>query len=258
MRGLLVVSLIAAASGALWGCASTPEEDPVNIKLNDLDARTAKIERVVSNQSLLELAQRLDSLQNDVRVLRGRIDELENMNESLRKQQRDLYSDLERRIAQAAPSGGAASGGGSGAAPGAEQSAYSQAFDALKSGKYPAAIVGFHEFLTSYPKSDLADNSQYWLGEAYYASHDFQSAADAFRTVTQRWPDSRKAPDALLKLGFSQYELKQYADARVSLTEVTKRFPDSDAAKRAAERLQHLPSGGNTGANAAAPTGEQR
>jgi TolA-binding protein len=84
MRGLLVVSMIAVAS-ALGGCASTPEEDPVNIKLNDLDARTAKIERVVSNQSLLELAQRLEALQGDLRVLRGRIDELENQNESLRK-----------------------------------------------------------------------------------------------------------------------------------------------------------------------------
>ncbi len=39
------------------GCASTPpEEDPVQIKLNDLDTRLARIERVVANQSLLDLA----------------------------------------------------------------------------------------------------------------------------------------------------------------------------------------------------------
>ncbi|MEA2949298.1 MAG: hypothetical protein QOI40_4628, partial [Alphaproteobacteria bacterium] len=33
------------------GCATTPpEEDPVHIKLNDIDTRLARIERVVSNQ----------------------------------------------------------------------------------------------------------------------------------------------------------------------------------------------------------------
>jgi len=253
MRGLLVVSLLAAAWGTLSGCASTPpEEDPVNIKLNDLETRTTRIERVVSNQSLLELAQRIDSLQTEVRVLRGRIDELENANESLRKQQRDLYADLERRMSQPAAGGTAAPG--TAAAPGGDQAAYTAAFEALKAGKYPAAIVGFQEFLTSYPKSELADNSQYWLGEAYYASHDFPSAAAAFRALMDHWPDSRKAPDALLKLGFAQYELKQYAEARTSLTQVTQRFPDSDAAKRAAERLQHLPpSGSATAPGSTAP-----
>jgi len=248
MHRSALLTPVALALSVLSGCASTPpDQDPVQIKLNDLDQRTARIERVVSNQSLLELAQRVDSLQGEVRVLRGRIEELENTNESLRKQQRDLYADLERRIAQAPAAGGGAGAAAGGGGAGSEQAAYAQALDALKSGKYPAAIVGFHEFLTSYPKGELADNAQYWLGEAYYASRDFQSAAAAFRAVVDQWPDSRKAPDALLKLGFSQYELKHYADARASLTDVTRRFPDSDAAKRAAERLQHLPPAGAEG-----------
>src|SRR5713226_6307607 len=56
MTKLLPVAV--AVSAVLAGCASTPpEEDPVQIKLNDLDARVARIERVVSNQSLVQLAQ---------------------------------------------------------------------------------------------------------------------------------------------------------------------------------------------------------
>jgi tol-pal system protein YbgF len=265
MHRLIALLSLGVGVTVMTGCASTPpDEDPVQIKLNNLDARTTRIERVVSNQSLLELAQRVDSLQNEVRTLRGQIDELQNANEALRKQQRDLYADLEKRIAQAAPPAPTAppAAAASGSAAG-EQAAYVQALDALRSGKYPAAIAAFRQFGSSYPQSNLADNAQYWLGEAYYVSRDYQSAASAFRTVIDQWPSSRKAPDALLKLGFSQYELKHYTEARATLTDVTHRFPDSDAARLATERLRHLSdsesgsatasSSANTGGPQAAP-----
>jgi tol-pal system protein YbgF len=255
--GLVALGVLSA----LAGCATTsPEEDPVQIKLNELDARVARIERVVSNQSLVELAQNLDKVQADVRDLRGRQEELENSTEAMRKQQRDLYNDLDKRLG-GLQGGPGASGAGPGAPPGAvgtpgsavpggptpaggssvEQAVYTQAFDALKAGSYSVAVTGFKDFLSSYPTSPLAENAQYWLGEAYYVTRDYDSASGAFRTVLQKWPESRKAPDALLKLGFTQYELKRYADSRATLQEVTRKYPDSDAARLAAERLQRMP-----------------
>ena len=227
MRLILLAVLGALAAG----CASTPPEaDPVQLKLNDLDARITRIERIVANQ--VELAQRLDEVQSTVRQLRGRLEELEHGNEALAKQQRDLYADLDKRLAAAsgAAPAGAAAGGPVGeaaavgasttpgsAAPGAaagstassvEQAVYTQAFDALKAGSYSVAITGFKDFLGTYPASPLAENAQYWLGEAYYVNHDYEAAAGAFRAVLKKWPDSRKAPDALLKLGYTQYAQK--------------------------------------------------
>src|SRR5262245_14591144 len=234
-------TLVAALLGSsvLVGCATTPEEDPVQIKLNDLDGRVGRIERVVANQSLLDMAQKLDAAQADVRQLRGRIEELENTNEALRKQQRDLYADLDKRLsagAAAPPAYGSAGVPGAPPAGGSaagEQAAYTQAFDALKSSNYPTAITGFRTFLTTYPTSTIADNAQYWLGEAYYVTRDYEQAATAFRAVGDKWPGSRKSADALLKLGYSQYELKRLGEARATLSEVTRRFPDSDAARLA-------------------------
>jgi tol-pal system protein YbgF len=239
--------ILAAPFFLLVGCATSPEDDPVlQGKLTDLDGRVGRIERVISNQSLLDMAQRIDSLQEQVREQRGRIDELENMNDALRKQQQALYSDLDKRISQAGAAGSAGAAGtgapqGSGA--GAEQGAYVQGLDQLKSGKYPEAIASLQQFLTTYPKSDLADNAQYWLGEAYYVTRDFPKAAMAFHAVLDQWPNSRKAPDALLKLGYTQFEMKQYADARATLTDVTKRFPDSNDAHLAADRLKQMQGG---------------
>jgi tol-pal system protein YbgF len=238
-------ALAAAPLILLAGCATTPEDDPaLQSRLSDLDGRMSRVERVISNQSLLEMAQRIDSLQEQVREQRGRIDELENMNDALRKQQRALYSDLDRRIAQLGAGGAAGSGAPPGPTAGAEQSAYLQALDQLKSGKYPEAISSLQQFLAAYPKSDLADSAEYWLGEAYYVTRDFPKAATAFHAVLEQWPSSRKAPDALLKLGYTQFEMKQYSDARATLTDVTKRFPDSNAARLAADRLQQMSGSG--------------
>lgn len=239
------------------GCATDPEKDPVQQKLNELDDRLAHMS---ANQ--VQLSQRLDELQTSQRDLRGRLDELEHSNQALSKQQRDLYSDLDKRLATSgasgtagAPAAGGSAGGGSeggdntagGGAAGTnapsstEQAVYNQAFDALKAGSYSIAITGFKDFLSNYPQSPLADNAQYWLGEAYYVNRDYDGASGAFRTVLKKWPDSRKAPDAMLKLGYAQLEQKQLAAGRATLDQVTKKYPGTDAAKLAADRLKKVP-----------------
>jgi len=253
MRLTLLLPVVLAA-----GCASTPpDKDPVQMRLNDLEARVARMERIVAND--VQVSQNVDEMQGSLRELRGQIEELEHNNQAITKQQRDLYGDLDRRLSSFTGSGasavlagaaaGAAAGGAAGtpAAAGSnapsptEQAVYGQAFDALKAGSYSIAITGFKDFLKTYPNSSLGDNAQYWLGEAYYVSHEYDSAAGAFRTVLKKWPDSRKAPDAMLKLGYTQFEQKQYPAARATLDEVTKKYPGTESARLAAERLRRIP-----------------
>jgi tol-pal system protein YbgF len=247
--------LILAAAGAavVSGCATTPEEDPVlQGKLSDLDARLTRLER--ANQTQVEMAQHQEAAQAELRELRGLIEQMQHDNAALRKQQHDLYTDLDARVKALSPGGaaGGAAGGTSGGAPAAdapggnapsstEQAVYSQSFDALKAGSYSIAITGFKDFLKNYPQSPLAENAQYWLGEAYYVNHDYESAGEAFRTVLKKWPDARKASDALLKLGYTQVEQRQYAAARSTLTAVTQKYPGTDSAKLAADKLRHIP-----------------
>src|SRR3982074_592540 len=113
MIRVLPTSVAVAVAAVLAGCASTPaEDDPVQTKLSDLDARVARIERVVANQSLVQLAQNLDAVQGETRRLRGRIEELENSNETLKKQ---LASAAGRGGAYNGPGNGGYSGSGTGA-----------------------------------------------------------------------------------------------------------------------------------------------
>ena len=77
-RALLALHA-ACLAWLLSGCASTPpDEDPVQIKLKDLDTRLARIERVMANQSLLDVANQLESLRSDVRAMHNDVDQLSN------------------------------------------------------------------------------------------------------------------------------------------------------------------------------------
>jgi tol-pal system protein YbgF len=255
----LPLSAVVLCSLGIVGCAVSPEEDPVQIRLKDLDSRVQRIERVLTNQSLLELAQRIDTLQADLRTIRGEVEVLQNQGEGGKNQSRALYGDLEKRLAAletlggvggsaGAPAMGAGAGAGSapqsGASPaagGGEQAVYDAAFNALKGSDYPKAISGFKSFVSAYPSSPLASNAQYWLGEAYYVTREYPSAIAAFQKVTTEWPESRKVPDALVKIGFTQTALGKNGEARVTLEDVVRRYPGSEAAQLASERLKRLP-----------------
>jgi tol-pal system protein YbgF len=242
MRPIVLAALVTVLAA---GCASVPpDQDPVQIRLNDLDGRISKVERVMSNQSLLQMEQQVDTLQAEVRDLRGQIDDLQNAKRELQKQQHDLYADLDKRVGaleHGGGGGGSASGGDGGqGASSTEQSVYSQAFDALKAGSYSVAIAGFQDFLNQYPSSTLAPNAQYWLGEAHYVNRDLSSAETAFQAVLDKWPTSGKAPDAMLDLGNAQLAQGKTAKGRATLHRVVSEYAGTDAANRAQTRLKQV------------------
>lgn len=244
MRPIVLLALVTVLAA---GCASVPpDQDPVQIRLNDLDARVSKVERVMSNQSLLQMAQQVDTLQAEMRDLRGQVEDLQNTNRELRKQQHDFYGDLNKRVG-ALEHGSSGGGSGSGADSGqgassTEQSIYGQAFDALKAGNYTVAISGFQDFLNQYPSSPLAPNAQYWLGEAHYVNRDLASAETAFQGVLDKWPSSSKAPDAMYDLGNTQLAEGKMTKGRATLHQVVSQYSGTDAANRAQARLKQLSS----------------
>jgi tol-pal system protein YbgF len=240
--------VFAALALGTTACATPPERDPTVQRLTEIDGRLLRIERVMSNQSLLDISQRNDALQNELRGVRGQLEELQHALEASRNQQRELYGDLDKRL-QALEAGGgtpAAATPGipsrptSSTADGNDRAAYQIAFDQLKDGKYAEAANGFGKFLSAYPQSALADNAQYWLGEAHYVLKDYPQALRDFQTVLQKYPDSRKTPDALLKIGYCQYELKNFRESRDALNKLVQQYPETGSARLAQQRIAKL------------------
>jgi len=202
-----------------------------------------------SREVLADLLQQLESLQTELRSLRGQVEVQNNEIERLKARQRDLLADIDRRVSELerrpAAAGAevtpAAESTTSGAATSAqEQQDYEAAFNLMKQGHYDRAAKGFRDFIARHPQSALRDNAQYWLGEAYYVVRDFRKALTEFTRLMNDYPKSLKGPDALLKIGYSHYEMGDWGKARDALNQVVARYPGQPAAKSAEQRLAKM------------------
>ncbi|MDH3620858.1 MAG: tol-pal system protein YbgF [Gammaproteobacteria bacterium] len=226
-------------------------DDPVLVKLDDLERRMQAIERVMQNQSLVNLTQQVGTLERRNDEVQGRIETLEHGTETTADRQRQLYADLDARIQElesalsARSSVGVMEGGtlSPGQLPvpgGSDRDNYQAAFELLKEQRYEPAAMAFQQFLVTYPDSELADNAQYWLAESHYVTQKFDEALTEFEVVINDYPRSRKVPDALLKVGYCNYELKRWNVAREALRRVQADYPETTAARLAGQRLTRM------------------
>ncbi len=239
-----------------------------------------------ADQSVMaDLVIQIQELQDEVRSLRGQLEEQSRELGNLKRRQRDQYLDLDQRLSdmrnsQPVTTGGqpqvedsfvqgdtesaptedvpevrAPLTGGStvtaitqplaqsqtpASTAAEEKAAYDRAFQSLKDLRYADAAEKFQSFLDRYPNSEYSDNAQYWLGESYYVTRNYDIALKAFQELMDRYPDSPKVPDALLKMGYTHYELKQWDSARAALTQVQDSYPNTTLARLAESRLRGM------------------
>ncbi len=236
------------------------------------EERLSRIERRLDNDAMVEVMRRLDYLQQEMQRLVGNTELVNHEIEGIKKRQRELYLDIDRRLTQMdqkiasgtgatqtptspainAPSNAMPPSTGSAsptvAAPGVSpaadnainRDAYERAFNLLKEGRYELSIAAFKAFIETYPTASYADNAQYWLGEANYAKQNYKIALAEFNKVLDNYPQSTKIPDAMLKIGYCYAELGNSKQAEVVLNNILTRYPDSTAARLATKRLSLL------------------
>jgi len=235
-----------------------------------------------NRQAMFDLVIQVQQLQDEVRMLRGMLEDQDLELENLGNRQRDQYLDLDQRITELRSSSpgsvttaGTFSTGGHGspairedvpdvrpelntpssvtaistpdtqarqitASPEDEKAVYDRAFQSLKDLEYANAAEQFLTFLERYPNSDYSDNAQYWLGESYYVTRNYDIALEAFQDLNSKYPDSPKIADALLKIGYTHYELKQWDQARAALIQVQEQYPGTTLARLAGSRLRSM------------------
>jgi len=217
-----------------------------------LESVTARLEEqaAANRKSFADQKSLSDTMNADLRVLREKIDESNVRLGSLSEEIETV------RLAQSAapqaavpaaltdPSPTAQPAAPPAPRPGGFGASPSQAFETARSdyymGNWSLAIQGFGSFLKTFPKSDLADDAQYYIGETYYMSGRFQDALTAYDAVIERYPGSNTLPDTYYKRGMAQKALGQAAQARESLSFVIKTYPSSDAAFLAKQALDQL------------------
>lgn len=130
-----------------------------------------------------------------------------------------------------------------GSAEGRQQ--YDQAYSQLLQQNYPAAEVGFSEFLQRFPNDELTPNAQFWLGETHFVRGQWDSAAASFLKVGQSHPRSDKAPDSLAKFAMSMERKGNKPAACRALQELNARYPNPPAHVRSWETAERRRAGCN-------------
>ncbi|MFH1489048.1 MAG: tol-pal system protein YbgF [Pseudomonadota bacterium] len=121
-----------------------------------------------------------------------------------------------------------------------EASLYDGALASFRSGKFEDGMEGFEEFLKKYPKSDRADNAQFWIGECYMSLKHYEQAILAYQKVIKNYPKGNKAPNAMLRQAMAFLEIKDQTSTKLLLRKIIKNYPKSNEAKIAEKKLKTL------------------
>ena len=114
---------------------------------------------------------------------------------------------------------------------------YKQGLDLVRSGKIDEAIPCLVKYIELYPRTELADNALYWLGECYYKKRDFNQAVNEFKKVLTDYPSGNKVPSALLKMGYAYFELRQTTQALESLQKIINQYPNDPTFSLAQKKI---------------------
>jgi tol-pal system protein YbgF len=273
----------------LGGCASQGEINSLDTRMSELELRNAEARknsetiksglknRIEEEQTLRQqtasLRAKIDALGEELRILTGRIEELEfslgrqaqkgtdsmgeggdieklaastrgNQERILRIEQ---YLNLESSTVMAAGEKSAEEKSVSKIKPASEvpqelgeDEIYRLAKQAFDQGDSDDARKKFQELIEKYPKSERADNAQFWIGEIYYREKWYEKAILEYQKVIENYPQGNKVPASLLKQGLAFLNLGDSTNSRIILEELIKKYPESNEAKIAKDKLKDI------------------
>jgi tol-pal system protein YbgF len=120
------------------------------------------------------------------------------------------------------------------------QRAYETAWADYAAGQWTLAIAGFETYIKTFPRADLADDAQLYIGHSHYNDGKYKEAVTAYEKVISDYPRGNAVPDAYYKMGLALDRTSQPDRARETFALLVKNFPDSDAARLAKQAIERL------------------
>jgi tol-pal system protein YbgF len=122
----------------------------------------------------------------------------------------------------------------------APQRMYDSAFSDYTAGQWSLAIAGFEGYVRAFPRSEQADDAQFYIGESYFADGKNKEALAAYEQVARDYPRGDRVPEATYKKGIVLGRLGRSEEARAAYESVVQIFPESNAGRLAKQRLDEL------------------
>lgn len=267
---LLVLSMAQALSSSAWAAGLPPIREsqslgevvappPMSNELPSLSVadRVDRLEGLLEGQALVEMLMRIETLQNDVQELRGQNEVYAHEIEGMKKRQRDLYMDIDRRLRQVvvsgvqnmSPSNGDLqnpamqdSGGqnsGQGISSMSSQTAVTPSSGiagvGAGNGAMPQAQANQDSPVTNsaggalqVPAIDpLAEQSAYRTAFNILKEGRYEDSISGFNQFLSSYPSGQYADNAIYWIGEANYVLRRFSGAIESFNRVLKNYPDS-------------------------------
>lgn len=223
--------------------------DAVKAVNTRIDEQTSASRKSFADQKLV-----IDTLANDLRVVREKVDE-NNVRVGTLGQELDALRQSVTAIGTmrpATPEGDPSAAAdpnaptpppvpsGAAAVGQSPQKLLDSALADYYAGQYDLSILGFDSYVKTFPQSPQASFAQLHVGNSQMQLGKYEPAIAAFDLVIRNYPRSNDVPDAYVRKGTALKTLRQTAAAREAFEFVIKTYPDSVAATVAQQRLQEL------------------
>lgn len=180
----------------------------------------------------------IDDMGKDLRAIRERVDDTNVRVSNVREEIEALRSSIPVGAPQTAvlpptdPNAPPAPAPTTGPPPSTAGLSPTRMFDTAMAdyaaGQFTLAVTGFEAFLRTFPRSEMADDAQFFIGESYFALNRWTDAIGAYNAVIQNYPMGDKVTQAYYKRGAAQDRLGQIDAARESWNTVLQRTPEND------------------------------
>jgi tol-pal system protein YbgF len=224
-------------------------DETLQTLLTTLDAQAQDTRRAFADQKLL-----VDNLAGGVRIVREKVDETNVRVSSVAQEVEALRLAIPPRtspLTQLAvdpetglptaqtlvPASVAVAPVHPGVSP---QRLYDTAWADYTTGQWALAIQGFEVYISSFPRSELADDAQFYIGNTHYADGQYRAAAEAFEQVVLHYADGDQVAEALYKRGLALDRLGEPDLARQAFELVVQNYPEDNMANLAQQFLDRL------------------
>ena len=219
-----------------------PAQDTVESGEGQLDQPVTTPASQADDQRILSLFTRIQTLERELSLMQGRIEELEHLYQEERHMNRRRFLDMDRRLreqfgGQLAPEDTLTTEDLD-----SEVGLYRRGMSFIDAEDYVQASNLFQRIVNEYPNGEKVPDAMYWLAEIHHnvAPKDLERARQYFVQMVTLYSDHARIPEALAKLGMIYHELGNVTRALEYLDRVVAEFPDHDAAQLAATYAQEL------------------
>ncbi|TLN07068.1 tol-pal system protein YbgF [bacterium] len=233
---------------------------------------TRQATEVALSERVAQLGARVDQMDQEVKALKGKVEELDIRSrqaapqqsqgvEGIRTQIADLATRIESLSTQVTPRAQDKKGKIEGQQPEAVKTAppvvppvavdatksgeetkklYDTGYNLYRQGKYAEGRQALEEYIKYYPDTPLTDNAHFWIGESYYNEGQYEKSILAYDKIVREFQKGDKVPSALLKQAFAFDALGDQLDAKILLKKLIKEYSDSEQAAVAKRKLEVL------------------